>query len=71
MHSRFLYEGGMFIVPLFFTAMLGTITYPLAIRIVRSKRLFGMKDKGLIHLTIAPFLSYIHLNFFSIVKAHM
>ena len=53
--------------PLFCTAMLGTITYPLAVRIARSKYLFRLRGFYAIHISIAPFLSLIHLNFFAFI----
>ena len=48
--------------------MLGTITYPLAVRVARSKRLFKLRNFYAIHVSIAPFLALIHINFFSLVQ---
>ena len=54
--------------PFFLTAMLGTVTYPLAVRVARSKRLFKLRNFYVIHLAIAPFLSLIHLNCYSFLQ---
>jgi hypothetical protein len=59
---------GYVTAPLFCTAMLGTITYPLAVKIARSKRLFKLRNFYAIHISIAPFLALIHINFFSFVQ---
>ena len=48
--------------------MLGTITYPIAVKIARSKRLFKLRNFYAIHVAIAPFLALIHINFFSFVQ---
>ena len=53
--------------PLFLTSMLGTITYPFMVRIARSKYLFRLRNFYSIHLSIAPVLAFIHINFFSFV----
>jgi len=55
--------------PIFFTSMLATFTYPLAVRIARSKRLFKLRNFYAIHISIAPFLAYIHLNFYAFAEA--
>ena len=57
--------------PLFATSMLATITYPLAVRVARSRRLFGLRNYYAIHLAIAPFLAMIHLNFFALVRSYI
>ena len=54
--------------PLFTTSMLATVTYPLAVRIARSKRLFKLRNFYAIHVSIAPFLGFIHLNAFIFVQ---
>ena len=55
-------------LPLSMTAMLGTITYPLAVKVARSKRLLKLRNFYAIHASIAPFLAFIHINFFSFVQ---
>ena len=55
--------------PIFFTSMLATFTYPLAVRVARSKWLFGLRNFYAIHIAIAPFLALIHLNFYSFAEA--
>ena len=52
------------LVPVFVTAMAGTITYPIAVRIARSKYLFKLRSFYAIHLAIAPFLAFAHVNIF-------
>ena len=54
-----------FAAPLFCTSMIGTITYPLAVRV--AKKAFKLRNFYSIHLTIAPFLALIHINFFALV----
>ena len=49
------------------TAMCGTVTYPLLVRIVRSRRFLRLRNFYAIHITIAPFLALIHINIFSFV----
>lgn len=44
--------------------MCATVTYPLAVRIV--KRVFGLRSFYSIHLAIAPFLALIHVNIFGV-----
>jgi hypothetical protein len=41
--------------------MAATITYPIAVRIARS-RLFKLRNFYSIHLAIAPFLALVHVN---------
>ena len=53
------------------TALVGTVTYPLAVRIARSKRLFKLRNFYAIHLAIAPFLAFIHINIFAGVHTLM
>ena len=48
--------------------MLGTLTYPLAVKLARSKRLLRLRNFYAIHACIAPFLALIHANFFSFVQ---
>ena len=55
-----------FAAPLFCTSMIGTITYPIAVRI--AKKAFRLRNFYSIHLTIAPFLALIHINFFALVQ---
>ena len=65
-----MYTAGKWAIPLFSTAMLGTFTYPRAVAIARSNRLLGLRNFYAIHVAIAPFLSYIHLNFYSLVASY-
>ena len=51
------------------TAMVGTITYPIAVRIARS-RLFKLRNFYAIHGAIAPFLALVHCNIFSFVQIY-
>lgn len=44
--------------------MCATITYPLAVRLV--KRVFRLRGFYAIHLAIAPFLALAHVNIFGI-----
>ena len=55
-----------FAAPLFCTSMIGTITYPLAVRFV--KKAFRLRNFYSIHIAIAPFLALIHINFFALVQ---
>ena len=55
-----------FAAPLFCTSMIGTITYPIAVRI--AKKAFRLRNFYSIHFTIAPFLALIHINFFALVQ---
>jgi hypothetical protein len=50
--------------------MCGTMTYPIAVRIVRS-RLFKLRGFYAIHLAIAPFLAFVHINIFSAIFAYI
>ncbi len=52
------------------TAMAGTITYPIAVRIARA-RPFKLRNFYSIHLSIAPFLALVHVNIFSAFFAYM
>ena len=58
-------------VPVFVTAMAGTITYPIAVRVARSKYLFKLRSFYAIHLAIAPFLAFAHLNIFFTVHTYL
>ena len=51
--------------------MAGTITYPIAVRIARSKYLFKLRNFYAIHIAIAPFLALAHINIFAFVHAYM
>jgi hypothetical protein len=53
--------------PVFLTSMLATITYPLMVKVARSKYLFSLRNFYAIHISIAPVLAFIHVNFFSFV----
>ncbi len=53
------------------TALCGTVTYPLLVRVARSRYLFKLRNFYAIHLSIAPFLTFIHLNIFSSVHTFM
>ena len=57
------------ILPAFATMMCGTVTYPIAVRIARS-RLFKLKGFYAIHLAIAPFLAFVHVNLFGCFFAY-
>ncbi len=58
-------------VPVFITALCGTITYPIAVRIARSKYLFKLRNFYAIHISIAPFLAFAHINIFAGVHSYM
>lgn len=53
---------------MFFTALCGTVTYPIAVRIARK----GFKLKGFyaIHLAIAPFLALVHVNILGVTSMY-
>ena len=51
--------------------MCGTVTYPIAVRIARSKYLFKLRNFYAIHLAIAPFLALVHINIFGGVHQYM
>ena len=52
------------IVPAFLTMLTGTFTYPIAVRVARS-RPFRLRGFYAIHAGIAPFLAFIHVNVFA------
>ena len=52
------------IIPAVITMMCGTVTYPIAVRIV--KKVFKLRGFYAIHLSIAPFLALVHVNIFGI-----
>lgn len=52
------------IVPSLITMMCATVTYPLAVRIV--KKIFKLRGFYAIHLSIAPFLALVHVNIFGV-----
>ena len=56
------------VLPVFFTALCGTVTYPIAVRIARK----GFKLKGFyaIHLAIAPFLALVHVNILGVTSMY-
>lgn len=56
------------IAPLFITMLCGTITYPIAVRVV--KRVFKLRGFYAIHLSIAPFLAIIHTNVFAVSHSY-
>ena len=58
-------------VPVFVTAMAGTITYPIAVRLARSKYLLKLRSFYAIHIAIAPFLAFAHLNIFFTVYTYL
>ena len=62
---------GKVLIPVIVTAFAGTVTYPIAVRIARSKRLFKLRNFYAIHLAIAPFLAFIHVNIFAAVHSYM
>ncbi len=53
------------------TALCGTVTYPILVRVARSRYLFKLRNFYAIHASIAPFLALIHINIFSGVHAYM
>jgi hypothetical protein len=53
------------------TALAGTLTYPLAVRIARSRYLLKLRNFYAIHIAIAPFLAFAHINIFSAVNTYM
>ena len=71
MQSTFIKNAKLILVPAFLTAMCGTITYPLMVRLARSKYLFKLRNFYAIHLSIAPFLALIHINIFSGIHTYM
>ena len=56
------------ILPLFITLMCSTLTYPVAVRV--SKRVFGLTGFYPIHIAIAPFLAFIHVNIFGVTHMY-
>lgn len=52
---------------MFATSMAATITYPLAVRVARS-RLFKLRNFYSIHLAIAPFLAFAHVNIYAVFQ---
>ena len=48
--------------------MCGTVTYPIAVRIV--KRIFRLRGFYPIHLAIAPFLALVHVNIFGVCHTY-
>ena len=68
--KQFMRNVKNFMIPVFFTAMAGTITYPIAVRLARSKYLFKLRNFYAIHISIAPFLAFIHLNLFSLFHTY-
>jgi len=56
--------------PLAVTAMVGTVTYPVAVRIVRGSP-FRLRGFYAIHASIAPVLALVHLNVFAAVNSYM
>ena len=71
MQSTFLKNAKLVLVPAFLTALCGTITYPLMVRLARSKYLLKLRNFYAIHLSIAPFLALIHINIFSGIHTYM
>ena len=51
--------------------MAGTVTYPIAVRIARSRYLFKLRNFYAIHIAIAPFLAFAHINIFGGVHSYM
>ena len=60
-----------FIVPIFITALCGTVTYPIAVRVARSRYLFKLRNFYAIHIAIAPFLAFAHINIFAVFQTLM
>jgi hypothetical protein len=56
------------IIPAVFTMMCGTVTYPIAVRMV--KRIFRLRGFYPIHFAIAPFLALVHVNIFGVCHTY-
>ena len=69
--KQFLRNVKNLLVPVFVTAMAGTITYPIAVRLARSRYLFKLRSFYAIHLAIAPFLAFAHVNIFFGVHTYL
>ena len=67
--SKIALNFSFYAAPALLTAMLGTYTYPRAVRLARHKRLLRLRNFYAIHVSIAPFLAFIHMNFFSAIQA--
>ena len=55
------------VLPAATTMLCGTFTYPVAVRVAR--RMFGLRGFYSIHISIAPFLAFIHVNIFGTLFA--
>jgi hypothetical protein len=49
------------------TMFCGTFTYPIAVRIAR--KVFRIRGFYAIHISIAPFLAFVHVNIFGTLHA--
>ena len=58
-----------FVVPGMFTMMCGTFTYPVAVRAAR--KIFKLRGFYAIHISIAPFLAFAHVNIFGTLHGLM
>lgn len=50
------------------TMLCGTVTYPIAVRIAR--KIFRIRGFYAIHISIAPFLAFVHTNIFGTSLAY-
>ena len=55
------------VVPAAVTMFCGTFTYPIAVRIAR--KVFRVRGFYAIHISIAPFLAFVHVNIFGTLHA--
>ena len=58
-----------FTMPLLTTLMVSSVSYPLAIKIIKS-RLFGLRNWYAVHLAIAPFLALINVIVFGMTHGY-
>ena len=66
--NKILINFSYYAFPIGLTGLLGTYTYPKAVKIARNKRLLGLRNFYAIHVAIAPFLALIHLNTFATLQ---
>lgn len=55
-------------LPVSLTMLCGTFTYPIAVRIAR--KVFRLRGFYAIHLSIAPFLAFTHINIFGTLHSY-
>ena len=66
--NKFKENAYKLVLPAMLTAFCGTFTYPIAVGIAR--KLFKLRGFYAIHLSIAPFLAYAHINIFSVFHTY-